>query len=507
VILHGGVVRTGDPRLPRSSAIAIAGDRIAGGVDVREGERSQVSVERFDLDGRCVVPGFCDAHLHFLEWALALNQLDLSQSFSLGATLDEVRRASTDGSGWLLGHGWRDARWPAGERADRAALDRACPQRPCALMAHDHHTLWLNSAALAALPEPTGEVVERDARGELTGILREEAAWALWGAIPLPPEAERDELVRAAMREAHRRGVTGVHDYQRDGGLGCWQRLNAERRLTLRVWASLPASRLDEALDLELRTGLGDDWLRIGPVKAFADGTLGSRTASMLSPFADGGTGVRLVEREELEEGIRRATAGGLDVAVHAIGDAANRLVLDAFEATAPLWQPAGRRPRIEHAQLLDPADVGRFARLGITASVQPSHAPSDRAVAQAAWGDRCDGAYAYASLARSGATLAFGSDAPIEPVAPLAGVQAAATRDWPDSEALPIHEALAGFWTGAAYARHAERDAGRLLPGAQADLVVLDRDPYACPPDELGRIEVVATMVAGRWVHGRPPW
>src|SRR5262249_3654020 len=158
----------GDPRLPRSSAIAIAGGRVAGGVDVREGDRSQVSVERVDLDGRCVVPGFTDAHLHFLEWALALRQLDLSQSLSLGASLDAGRGASGGGSGGLIGHGWRQARWPAGEQPERGALDAACPQRPCALMAHDHHTLWLNSAALAALPAPEGEVVERDAAGELT---------------------------------------------------------------------------------------------------------------------------------------------------------------------------------------------------------------------------------------------------------------------------------------------------------------------------------------------------
>jgi predicted amidohydrolase YtcJ len=508
VILHGGTVRSGDERLPRSTAVAIAGDRIAGGVDVREGERSQVSGERFDLDGRCVVPGFCDSHVHFLEWALALRQLDLSGTASRAEALERVHAVSPGAPDeWLIGHGWRDGHWPAGDAPDRASLDAACPGRPCALMAHDHHTLWVNGAALARLGVPDAPVVERDARGEPTGVLREHAAWRLWGAIPIPGEEERDEIVRAAMREAHRRGVTGVHDFQRDGGLGAWQRLHADRRLTLRVWASLPADRLDEALELELRSGFGDDWLQIGPVKAFADGTLGSRTAAMLSPFADGGTGLELLGREELTQLVLRATAGGLDVAVHAIGDAANRTVLDAFEETASTWQAAGRRPRIEHAQLLDPHDLPRFAALGVTASVQPSHAPSDRLVAEAAWDARCETAYAYGSLARSGAPLCFGSDAPIEPVSPLAGAQAAATRDWPADEALPNDEALAGFWSGAARARHAEQASGRLLPGFLADLCVLDRDPLECPPDELGGIEVVATMAGGRWVHGRPPW
>ncbi len=314
--------------------------------------------------------------------------------------------------------------------------------------------------------------------------------------------------MRAGVREAHRLGVTGIHDYQRPAGLATWQRLHADRRLDLRVWASLPYERLDEALGLELRTGLGDEWLRIGPIKAFADGTLGSRTASMLQPFEDAGLGLALLTCEELTDAVRRAAEGGLDIAVHAIGDAANRTVLDALEATAPVWQPAGRRPRIEHAQVLDPADLPRFAALGVTASMQPSHAPTDREGAFTAWGPaRTANAYAWGALQRSGAVLAFGSDAPIEPVDPLGGVQAAVTRDWPVEQALSVEDALAGFWAGAAYARHAERRSGRLLPGYDADLVVLDRDPLTCPPDEIAGIEVVATMVAGRWVHGAPPW
>ena len=301
--------------------------------------------------------------------------------------------------------------------------------------------------------------------------------------------------------------MTGIHDFQRDGGLAGWQRLHADRRLTLRVWASLPAERLDAIIALGLRSGLGDEWLRIGPVKAFADGTLGSRTAPMLEPFADAGRGEALLGDEELRELAARCGDAGLDLAVHAIGDAANRAVLDALEATRAHWEPRGLRPRIEHAQLLDPDDLPRFAALGVTASMQPSHAPSDRPVAEAAWGARCTGAYALGSLAASGAALCFGSDAPIEPLDPLAGVQAAATRDWPVSEALAVELALDGFWSGAAHARHAERRLGRLLPGYAADLVVLERDPVTCPPDEIAGIGVVATMVGGRWVHGRPPW
>jgi predicted amidohydrolase YtcJ len=508
VILHNGSVRTGDFRLPLARALAIAGDRVGGGVDVREGDRSLVSNERVDLDGRCIVPGFTDAHVHFLEWSLALGRLDLSATRSHAEVLAAAATARASADGWLIGAGWRSERWPTGDpEPHREALDAACGDRPVLLWAHDHHTAWLSSAALARLPIGTAPVVERGGSGELTGVLRETAAWDAAAAIPPPREHELDAAVAHGLSQAHARGVTGIHDFQREYGLAAWQRLHADRRLSLRVWASLPAARIDEIVALGLRSGFGDDWLRIGPVKAFADGTLGSRTAWMLEPFADAGRGESLLGADELRELSGRCADAGLDLAVHAIGDAANRAVLDALAATRDRWAPRGLRPRIEHAQLLHAEDLSRFAALGVTASMQPSHAPSDRSLAEAAWGARCAGAYALGSLAASGAPLCFGSDAPIEPLAPLAGVQAAATRDWPVAEALAVELALDGFWSGSAYARHAERRLGRLLPGYAADLVVLERDPVTCPPDDIADIPVVATMAGGRWVHGRPPW
>ena len=508
MILHNGSVRTGDARLPLARALAIAGDRIGGGVDVREGDRSTVSNERVDLGGRCVVPGFTDAHVHFLEWALSLGRLDLSGTRSHAEVLAAAAGVADAADGWLIGAGWRSARWPGGDpEPHRGALDAACGGRPVLLWAHDHHTAWLSSAALALLPVGDAPVVERDGAGEPTGVLRETAAWEAAAAIPPPGERELDEALVLGLRAAHARGVTGIHDFQRDWGLAAWQRLHTDRRLSLRVWASLPAERIDEIIALGLRSGLGDDWLRIGPVKAFADGTLGSRTASMLEPFADAGRGEALLSADELRELAARCADAGLELAVHAIGDAANRAVLDALETTRERWAPQRLRPRIEHAQLLHPDDLARFAALGVTASMQPSHAPSDRSLAEAVWGARCAAAYALGSLSASGAALCFGSDAPIEPLDPLAGVQAAVTRDWPVSEALTVELALDGFWSGAAHARQAERRLGRLLPGFAADLVVLERDPVTCPPDEIAGIAVVATMSGGRWVHGRPPW
>ncbi|HEY1480737.1 MAG TPA: amidohydrolase [Gaiellales bacterium] len=481
MILEGGTVLTGDPRLPRARAVAIAGTRIAGGVDVREGDLSMVSSERVDLGGRCVTPGFHDAHVHFLEWALARGQVDLASATS-AADVYELLRQAPAGSGWVLAHSLRDD-LPAS--LDPLELDAACAGRPCVVAAHDRHT-----------------VVATAATGDPAGLLREHAASARWEQAPLPGEAEIDAAVRKGVREAYRRGLTGVHDFQRSAGFAAWQRLSADGALAFRVWASLPVERLDDALALGLRSGLGDDFLRVGPIKAFADGALGSRSAAMIEPYSDGGHGLRLLEPGELREIVARASRGGLEVAVHAIGDRANHDVLDALEATHEIWGPLGLRPRIEHAQLLQLDDIPRFASLGVTASMQPSHRTADLVDAQRAWGEqRMRGGYAFATLRADGAPLCFGSDAPIEELAPLAGVRSAVEGG------LAIDAALDGFWLGAARARHAERTLGRLVPGALADLVVLDRDPTSCPVDEIDRIEVVATMVGGRWVHGAPPW
>ncbi len=492
MILHNGTVYTMDPRLPRLAALSIAGGTIAGGVDVREGERDTVGHERVDLEGRCVLPGLADCHVHFLEWALARARLDLAGCASRGEALALVAGAA-GGDGWLLGRGWRSAPWPDGD-PDAAALDAVTGERPAALWAHDGHTLWVNSAALRAAGRPAGD-----------GVLREWDAWRF--PLPAPSAGERSVAVRHAVREANARGVTAVHDLQRSGGREIWQRHAADGRLTLRVAMGIPLEHLAAARALELRGGFGGDLLHVGPVKAFMDGTLGSGTAWML----DGG-GERLLGGEELAEAVREAAAGGLGMAVHAIGDGAVRAALDAFAATADDWGEAGVRQRIEHAQCVDDADVGRFAELGVIASVQPTHATSDRDVAERLWGARAAAAYRTGDLLRSGAHLVFGSDAPIEPLDPLAAIAAAVHRTaddrppWHPRQRVPVADAIACCTSAAAYAIGRERRLGRLLPGFAADLVVLDTDVVRAP-DRIRDASVVATMVAGRWVHGAPPW
>jgi predicted amidohydrolase YtcJ len=512
VILDNGVVRTMDPALPVARALAIAGSRIAGGVGTHE--TALPTPERVDLGGRCVVPGFTDAHVHFPTWALARQQVRLEGARSLEEALTRVAAAVNDlpPGAWLRGYGWRETDWEPAGAPTRQALDRVCPDVPVALMAKDYHSLWLNSAALArgdgnlAVP---GGVVEVDHAGEPTGVLREESAWRFRDRFARPAENELVEAARAALRLANARGVTAIHD--KDGWLGAlrvFQRLREEEGLTLRVWQSLPHEQIGRLAELGISSGFGDDLLRIGYLKVFMDGTLGSRTARMLD-----GSGVEITSREELADIVRRAAGAGFPVAVHAIGDRANRDALDAFEETQDDWRPLGLRHRIEHAQLLAPDDVSRFARIGVAASVQFSHAPSDRDIAERFWAGRLEGAYAYRSLLDAGALVANGSDAPIEELDPLMGIRAGVTRTldgrdpWHVEQAVSVEEALRATTVNPAWLAGDEHRRGRLVPGQLADLVVLDRDPVTCPPEELAGVRVAATMLGGRWIYNPPPW
>jgi predicted amidohydrolase YtcJ len=493
MILENGTIRPLDPSLPLARSLAIAGERIAGGVGTHE--TALASPEVIDLGGRCVLPGFTDSHVHFPTWALAQRQAKLDGCASLAEALHRIRA-----SGWKRGYGWRDAEWPDGPPT-RRALD-AISDEPVAMWSKDYHSLWLNSAALGLARgdlEVAGGVVERDASGEPTGVLREEAAWRFKDKHLAVPADEYLDAMRAGVKLAHARGVTCVHD--KDGWLGAaglWQQLEPQ----LRVWQSIPADRLPELRALSLRSGVGSPLLRLGYLKVFMDGTLGSQTAWMMD-----GSGVRITSGEELAEIVRTGAEAGWPVGVHAIGDRANREALDAFESTRDLWQPLGLRQRIEHAQCLTPDDVARFAQIGVAASVQFTHAPSDEELAKHFWPDKLDGVYSFRSLLESGAVLANGSDAPVEELDPWAGVLAAVLRHWRPDQRLTVEEALHATCVAPAWISHDERVRGTLLPGRAADLVVLDRDPLSIEPDELPEVEVVATMVGGRWVHNPPPW
>jgi len=510
VILENGVIRTLDPSMPTARALAIAGEWVAGGVGTHE--RALASPDVVDLGGRCLLPGFNDAHVHFPTWSLAQRQLRLEGTSSLDEALQRVAEAVRDvePGRWLRGLGWRSGDWSPPVEPTKEALDQVTGDMPAALMARDYHSLWLNSAALARANgdlEAEGGVVVRDERGEPTGVLREECAWHFRDTYIHPSHDEMVEASRDGVRIANARGVTAVHD--KDGwlgALGVFQQLQSEGSLSLRVWESHPKDELDTLLALPLRGPFGNDMLRLGYVKAFMDGTLGSQTARMLD-----GSGVEITSRAALEETIVQAAERGFPVAVHAIGDRANRDALDAFEATRETWR--GLRPRVEHAQLLAPEDLPRFAELGVACSVQFSHAPSDRDLADRFWAEKTDRAYAYRSLWDSEALVANGSDAPIEELDPWAGICAGVLRTiderpaWHPEQRLTLEQALIATCVNPAWLAGDEWRRGKLIPGFLADLVVLDRDPFTVEQEELSSIQVVATMVGGRWVHNPPPW
>jgi predicted amidohydrolase YtcJ len=503
VILEGGTIHTGDPALPRVAALPIDDrGRVSRGVEAWEGDTSAVSTERIDLDGRTVVPGLVDAHVHFLSWALARDRVDVRDAPTAALALEQLaeraaadRAAGSDGT-WLIGGGWTEAML-AGHPDPAAALDAAAGGRPAALWSRDHHALWLNTAALGRVG---GEALRR-----------EEAAWGT--PLPAPSRAERQRAVVEGQRAAHAAGLTGVHDFERTGGRRTWQELDGDDRVTLRVLSAINAEHLDAVERVEVVAGFGSDHVRIGPVKAFLDGTLGARTAHMLAPYDDdgGGHGLALLSAEDVADLATRAAGLGLPVALHAIGDGAVRAALDGLAASRDAWRELAelheRPPRIEHAQLVHPDDLARFAALGVVASMQPVHAVEDRADAEAGWGGRGAGAYAWEPLRAAGAALVLGTDAPISPLDPIATLAAAVGRPHRPGHALAVDDALRAMtWAPYAVSGLGAR-LGRLAPGRAADLVVLDGDPYAAAPADVAGIRVVATMVGGRWVHGRPPW
>ena len=508
MILENGVVRTMDPSLPVARALAIAGDRVAGGVGTHE--TALPSPEVVDLGGRCALPGFTDSHVHFPTWSLAQRDVRLEGVSGLDEALERVRVHPRRGQ-WIRGTGWRSADWES--QPTNEALDQVTGSAPAALWSKDYHSLWLNSAALALAGgdlEVEGGVVERDAEGAPTGVLREESAWRFRAHFGAVPEDEWVEATRDGLRLAAAAGSAPCTT--RTAGLERRESSGGSRRRRASRCAS--GSRCRTSVSRSSRRsasarGIGDDFLRIGYLKAFMDGTLGSQTAWMLD-----GSGVRITSGEELADVVRRGARAGWPVAVHAIGDRANREALDAFEATRDEWAPLRPAPANRARAVPRAEDVGRFAELGVACSVQFSHAPSDRDLAERFWADRADGAYAFRSLCRLGRARRERLGRADRGARPARGHP----RRRPADDRRP-----AGVASGAGRDRRRgatsrrrsrprgsprdERRRGKLLPGFLADLVVLSRDPLECPPDELETVEVVATMVGGRWVYGAPPW
>jgi predicted amidohydrolase YtcJ len=517
-LLVNGQICTVDDAYPRASALAIAGERIlAVGNDASPRDLLAPGGEVIDLQGRCVLPGLTDSHIHFTSYALGLRELDLSNAASLDEALARVAEQAREipEGAWVVGRRWDQERWPERRFPTAADLDPVAPDQPVALKAKSGHALAVNSRALQLAgistdtPDPSGGRIGRDTAGQPDGLLFEESAMELvTRLVPRPGPEETDDALQRAFPNAWRVGLTAIHDVDGTRAFGAYQRLHDRGELGLRVIKYLPARTLDCVLETGLRGGLGDDWLRIGGIKVFVDGALGARTAAMLAPYTGepDNSGVLTIDEGGLLDLAGKAVEGGLSLAVHAIGDRANRLVLDVLSDTG-----GDLRHRVEHVQLLHPDDIDRLAALGVVASMQPVHATQDCEMADRYWGERCTTAYAWRSLTEAGTVLAFGSDCPVEDLNPFLGIYAAVTRrrvdgfpgpeGWYSEQRLTVAEAVRAYTLGAAYAVGLEDRLGSLTPGKLADLVVLDRDIFTCDPTAIAETRVLATMIGGKFV------
>jgi predicted amidohydrolase YtcJ len=527
LVLYNGKFYSMDERRPRATAIAIRDDTIlAVGDDVSMRNLLRLGGAAIDLRGKCVLPGLIDAHLHFEGVSFGLKNVNAE-----APTLDELQRRveerarATPPGAWIRGHGWNHNVW-GGAFPTKVDLDRVAPNHPVYLTAKSGHASWANSPALrlagvsAASPNPPNGEIVRDANDQPTGIFLEDAMQLFSRIIPQPTAEEVAAAMREAIPLAHRAGLTGVHDFDGARAFQAWQILKERGELNLRVSKTIPVQLLDQAVALGLRSGFGDDWLRVNSVKTFADGALGPRTARMIDPYEGepDNRGIAVTDKEEMIENVRKASAAGLSSTIHAIGDKANHDVLDVYETVRAEEKKRGDgrlRHRLEHVQVLHPNDYERLAQLDVIASMQPIHATSDMLMSDKFWGKRSVGAYAWRTQLKAGARLAFGSDAPVETFEPLAGIHAAVTRrradgapgpdGWYAEQRLTVHEAVYAYTLGAAFASYEETRKGSLAPGKLADLVVVDQDIFKIDPMDILGARVVATIVAGRFVWRDP--
>ena len=510
-----GTFRTLDPHRPTATALLTEDEHVLAAGDVAELRAHTTGItSTIGLGGATVTPGLVDAHIHTAGYARDLTTVDLRDCTTQREALAEIARfvAGLEPGRWLFGGRWDANDWPEG-LPDRDILDRVCPDRPAILPSIDGHTHWVSSLALQQLsiddhtPDPPGGTIERDAVGRATGILRESATLAGEHLMTLHSGDLTDQL-RVAQQRLLAVGLTGVHCFDGEDARAAYETLRAAGELAIRVHKSVPLTALDQAIDEGRRTGDGDAWLSTGPVKVFSDGALGSHTCHMGEPFPGGGHGMEVISVPDLVDVVVRATRAGLGVATHAIGDEANHRVLTAYAEARRLAGPPAVRHRVEHTQHLRPGDVARLAALDVVASMQPTHCTSDIRLVERLLAGRDLRSYAWASLLRAGALVALGSDAPVEEPDPMAGIQAAVTRQEPETghpaggfephERLTIDQAVHGFTVAPARAAGLAAPMGTLRPGAPADLVAWSGDPWRVPATELGALRALTTAVGG---------
>lgn len=531
LILKNGRIYTQDPSQPLATAVAIRDDQFLGvGSDETMLTFLERSGEVIDLEGRCVTPGLVDAHVHFQTYSLSLSQIDLVGCRDLRQALErvvDVERTSKPGQ-WLTGRGWNQAGWPGGQFPTAADLDDVSGSRPVLLKHKSGHAAWANSRALrlagvtANTADPPGGQIQRAGDGSPTGILFEKAIDLVNECIPKPTDVELVAAMKIGQQRCLEAGLTGLHDFDGRACFSALQMLHLDRALSLRVVKNIPVKYLDHAISVGLRTGFGDTWLRIGGIKMFADGALGPRTATMLAPYEGepDNTGIVVTDKEEMMSHAERASDAGLGLTVHAIGDRANHDVLDLYE-TLRLRVGQGLtggqhaeplRHRIEHFQIVHPVDYRRLAALGVVASMQPIHATADMEMAERYWGQRAENAYAWQQVLQAGGMLAFGSDAPVDPIEPLTGIHAAVTRQRPDGapgpegwypdQRLKASQAIYAYTMGSALASGQEAMLGSVTAGKLADLTIFEQDIYEVEPETLVDVQIAGTMVGGEFMY-----
>jgi hypothetical protein len=548
LLFTGGRIYTADPAQPWAEAVAVRDGRILAVGTVSEladlrGPDTSVA----NLAGKLLLPGFTESHIHFIELALRAAQVEATEARSAGEVVGLVRARLRDLSGlprpdrsdiWIRGGGWNANIWTDGVAPHRALLDAVAPETPVVLDSKELHAVWANSAALrmagisAATPDMPGGVIARDAEGVPTGILHENAVDLVARCYPKPDLVETTAAVQAATPGMWATGIVALHNANdsRDGlAFRTYQELRRRGELGLRVLQQFPVCNLDHVRAIGLRSGFGDPWLRAGGIKMFADGALGSRTALVLQPYIGEANnwGVAAMDPEEMLEQALAASAAGLSLTIHAIGDRANRDVLNVLaevrkdegrrtkETSSFIPHPSSLHHRIEHVQCIHPDDLPRLAQLDVIASVQPIHATSDMRIVDRYWGpDRAPNAYPFRRLLDSGAHLVFGSDGPIEPHAPLIGIHAAVTRrrrdgtpgpeGWQGQERVTVAEAVDAYTYWPAHVAGEEGYRGSITPGKVADLVVLSQDIFRIDPMAILETQVEMTVLDGRivWCH-----
>lgn len=517
----GDLVRFQALVIDDAGKIVLAGSRAAA-------LKAAKTATRIDGKGRTVLPGLIDAHGHVMGQGVALSALDLRATTSLSdaqRTIGEYSRKHPEAA-WIRGRGWNQEVWKLGRFPTAAELDAVVKDRPVWLKRVDGHAGWANTLALERAgitretPDPPGGRIERDGQGEATGVLIDAAMALVERQVPPLSEAENRAALGTVLAHLRAMGLTSVHDM----GVGVeadalYREYSQKGLLTARVYGAIAgAGAAFEALSKSgpLKTDPADRYA-LRAVKLFSDGALGSRGAALLAPYSDAPQTHGLLFKSDalMRADLEKVIKAGYQVAAHAIGDAANRQLLDAFASLSGQYPVKSLRHRIEHAQVIAPDDIERFATLGIIPSMQPIHATSDKNMAEARVGaERIKGAYAWRSLLKSGARIACGSDFPVEPANPFLGLHAAVTRQddldlprggWYANEAMTLKEALRCFTLDAAWAAHQEDVLGSLEPGKWADFIVVDRDIFSIAPRDLRHVRVLETWVAGKRVYAKP--